>query len=125
MVFMEKQVIKTEYSESEGWVSVTGEGSESSADVYVQTAEFGVSLSKAQAFDLIVLLCEGAGLQLDRTGLDGLIIQKPENPAIAKRRDELASVFAGYDKKFDVCPPPLKRAINYIVDGELEAGRFK
>lgn len=123
MVHTRSETIKTESGEGGGRISVMGEGSESSADVYVQTSQYGVSLSRTEAFELIELVAKGAGLWMNENGHGGLTIQKPENPVVAKRRNDLAKEFD--QTGFDNCYTGLKNAINYIVDGELEAGVLK
>lgn len=121
MVYMEKRFIQPR--NSGGWLSVTGEGSESDADVYVQTSGGGASLSKADAFRFIKLVARGAGLRTGTTGARGeLIVTKPESEAVLKRRDELAKEFD--ESSYDNCYSGLKNAINYIVDAELKEGEL-
>lgn len=111
-----------------GNVTVEKEHTGATADVFVCTGEedyVGASLSKLDVWDLIVALAETAGFQSEATAAGtGLIIQRPESPAVQERREELAvkffcKPFSSLDSQNSV------DIIDFIVEGEIKRGELR
>lgn len=107
------------------FVEVTKEPSSCvDAVVHIQTSDCGASLTKEKAFELIEAIVEEAGLEVTNTSKYGLSIAKPESGIVARRRDELAWKFV-IGATYDRCSVPVRKAIDYIVEGELASGALK
>jgi hypothetical protein len=81
-----------------------------------------ISMRQWETFEVIRKLADVSGLYSDRTGAMGLIIRRPENPAEAERREELAYKFM--DTSYEECIPAMQHAILFIVEGEIKRGEL-
>lgn len=114
--------IKTD--ETSGWVEVTPENADSSADVYVVTHSSGASLKLAQVRELIEDLAKVAGFPYGPTGSGmGIIIQFPESAAVAERRQYLSGKF--FSRLYEELDAERQYAIEFIIDGEKQRGELK
>ena len=69
-------------------------------------------------------LAKESGLFLDKTGAQGLIIRRPENPAEDERKKALASVFSNWKSDYEDLPESTRDAIDFIINGEIERGEL-
>jgi hypothetical protein len=83
-----------------------------------------ISMDQWETFQVIQKLAEVSGLYLDRTGAQGLIIKRPENPKEVERRNELAAVLSNWDSLYKDLPESTQNAIEHIIRGEIERGEL-
>lgn len=104
-------------------VTVTSEPHHTSAVMYIRTPDHGASLNGWQMFDLIEAMLKVSGTTYEFTGAMGLIIHRPESPAVEERREELAQKF--FDSPFSVLESRHHHVIEFIIEGEIKRGELR
>lgn len=121
------EVKKIKVSNGGRWIRVTGVDGDGGTIVTMGRDHVTVweeELTDWKMFLFIRELAKQSGLLLDKTGAQGLIIKRPENPAEAERRTALASIFSGWKTDYEDLPESTRDAIDFIVQGEIERGEL-
>lgn len=116
---------KVMIGKSGDWVRVR----EDHGDTVLSIGEDGetnarIDMSDWEAFQVIQKLAEVSGLFLDKTGAQGLIISRPENPREEERREELADQFSNGEWKYKDLPDSTQRAIEFVLTEEIKEGKL-
>ena len=118
---------KIKVSNEGRWIRVAGVAGDGGTIVTMGRDHVTVweeELTDWEMFLFIRELAKESGLLLDKTGAQGLIIRRPENPAEAERVEELAAVCTNGEWEYKDLPDSTKVAIQYIVQGEIERGEL-